>query len=67
MFSEYLEALLKLLQTDETKNLITRLLETFKTDPVGGLFETIATAVLSFPITIFPGFVAFLTDLGLIN
>ena len=67
MFSEYLDAFLKLLQSDETKNLISHLLETFKTDPAGGLLETIATAVLSFPVTIFPGFVAFLTDLGLIN
>ena len=67
MFSEYLEAFLKLLQSNETENLITRLLETFKTDPVGGLLETIVTAVLSFPVTIFPGLVAILTDLGLLN
>ena len=67
MFSQYLDAFLKLFQTDETQNLITHLLETFKTDPAGGLLETIVTAVLSFPITIFPGLVALLTDLGLIN
>lgn len=67
MFSEYLEAFLKLLQSDETENLITRLLETFKTDPAGGLLETIVTFVISFPTTIFPGLVAILMDLGLIK
>ena len=67
MFSEYLDAFLKLFQTDETQNLITHLLETFKTNPAGGLLETIVTFIISFPATIFPGFVALLMDLGIIN
>lgn len=67
MLAEYLRAFLKLLQSDETENLITHLLETFKTDPAGGLLETIVTFIISFPTTIFPGFVAILMDLGLVK
>ncbi len=67
MFSEYIQAFLKLLQTNEAENLLEHLLETFKTNPLGGLLETIVTFVISFPTTIFPGLVALLMDLGLIN
>lgn len=67
MFAEALKVFVDFLKTDEVGNLIANLLETFKTDPTGGVIETVVTAVLSFPTTIFPMFVALLMDLGLVK